>query len=135
MTKKTSKRILLAGLVILSPVLLILAIVFLPTATRQPPPLQGEVVFPSERPQLKPTFSEAPYTGQRFDWLHDSVDGVMTWDKNPWRIRTSIFGEHYMKLLNSEDPADQAKVAEIRQWADALYQTSPRTLSRTCRRI
>ncbi|MGJ8726084.1 MAG: hypothetical protein ACSHYB_16125 [Roseibacillus sp.] len=122
MARKTIKRILLFGLVILSPFLLILAIVFLPEATKQPPPPQGEVVFPSERPQLKPTFSKEPYTGKKFDWLHDGVDDLMTWDKNPWRTPNTVFGDHYWNLLNSKDPADQAKVAELLQWADALYQ-------------
>ena len=122
MAKKTTKRILIAGLVILSPFLLLFAIVFLPQATRQPPPLRGEVVLPTERPKFKPTFSETPYPKQKFDWLHNGVNNFMTWDKNPWKVRTSIFGEHYMTILGSEDPADQAKVAELKQWGDALYQ-------------
>ena len=121
MAKRRSKSILLVGLVTLSPFLVLLAILFLPSAFQKPPPPRGEIPFPVERPKLKTTFSETPHRGASLDKFYDSIDGLMTWDKNPWRIHKTIFGSHYNKLRFSKDPADQAKVAELQEWGDALY--------------
>ena len=56
------------------------------------------------------------------DWLEENYENLMSWDKNPWKIPRSSFGNHYLKLLGSKDPVDQAKAKEIRRLADALHQ-------------
>ncbi|MDQ8192312.1 hypothetical protein [Roseibacillus persicicus] len=116
-------RPLLVGVFVLSPILLLLAIVLFLNLTKQPPPPpRGEILFSENRPQLDASPSNNTiHPDDSFDWIHERVDGLMTWDKNPWKRQRNSFGDRYLKLQSSDDPDDQAEAAQIREWAHALY--------------
>jgi len=92
------------------------------------PPVPGVIVFPATRPMDRPATERRASTassrgGWSLDWLDERLEDLMAWDRNPWkREKPKGFGEHYFNLLSSEDPADQAKAAELRRQAKLLYQ-------------
>lgn len=116
---------------VLCPLVVALSFGLLPElASLEKPPLPGEITFRSERPDFKsrkhsiPSLSGNPSIFS-LDWIEDSYDELMSWDKNPWKTKTETmfggFGDHYFGQAYSKDPKEQAKAAEIRRLADALH--------------
>jgi len=90
------------------------------------PPVRGAITFPKARPVFKAS-ADSPSRGGSsgsgsMDWLLDSYEGLMSWDKNPWKIPRTSFGSHFLQLAGSKDPLDIARTKEIRRLADALHQ-------------
>ncbi len=92
------------------------------------PPVPGVITFPAIRPMDLPETERraAPASsggGWSLDWLTERYEDLMAWERNPWkRPKPEGFGQHYFNLLSSKDPADQARAAELRRQAQALYQ-------------
>jgi hypothetical protein len=91
-------------------------------------PVPGEIRFRTARPPFAEATGDRPggnrtQSGARWsmDWLTEAYEGVMSWDKNPWKTERLTFGSHYFKLLESKDPRDQARAKELRRLADLLY--------------
>ena len=116
------------GMAILCPLVIALIFGLLPElSAMKNPPIRGEITFRTERPGL--TKQDSPVseiTGNvsrwSMDWLEERYENLMSWDKNPWKIPRSGFGDHYFKLLDSKDPLDIARTKELRRLADALHQ-------------
>lgn len=91
------------------------------------PPERGEIIFSGKRPDFttKERRASKPQSNVSLwsmDWLQDKYEKLMTWDKNPWKIKFSDFGNHYQRLLESKNPVDIARAKELRRLADALHQ-------------
>ena len=94
--------------------------------TMKTPPVRGEIRFRSERPgftdkERSVLQSQSSAARWSMDWLEETYENLMTWDKNPWKTKFPGFGDHYFKLLESKDPNDIARAKELRRLADALY--------------
>src|SRR5262245_19572249 len=96
-------------------------------------PVPGEIVFRQERPPRvsKDAASSKPGPSRHSswgiwdwttDWLSGQFDTLMTWERNPWKREKRGFGDHFMELCSSKDPAVKAKVKEIRRLGEALFQ-------------
>ncbi|WP_265595153.1 hypothetical protein [Haloferula sp. BvORR071] len=97
------------------------------------PLVRGEVVFRSERPPrvsketvasqvTTPRHSSRSVWDWATEWLDGQFENLMTWERNPWkRSERLTFGSHYFKLKASKDPADQAKVKEIKRLGEELF--------------
>ena len=92
-------------------------------------PARGEIVFSSKRPEpgkassrrdSRPPVAQA--ASFSLDWLSQQYENLMVWQKNPWKRERQTFGSDYFKLLESKQPATQAKVKELKRLGDALLQ-------------
>lgn len=90
------------------------------------PKIPGEIKFPAKRPEFKTKNAVSVQRDKSFgwsmDWLMESYEKLTTWDKNPWKMKFTGFGEHYFALRASKNPQDQARAKELRRLGDALYQ-------------
>ncbi|MES2437641.1 MAG: hypothetical protein V4584_01155 [Verrucomicrobiota bacterium] len=89
-------------------------------------PIPGEITFKHSKPEtvLTKTVSsrKSSILSWSMDWFEETYENVMTWEHNPWKRRSSDFGDHFWKLCESADPNDQAKVRELRRLAEAWHQ-------------
>lgn len=97
------------------------------------PPLPGEIVFSSPRPASAKisdsSFPAESTTSQAssgsmwsMDWLWETWDRMLTWEKNPWKIEPKGFGAQFLELMGSKSPEEQARAKELTRLADGLYQ-------------
>jgi hypothetical protein len=100
------------------------------------PPIPGDIVFSPQRPDFaktkrvsaanpssptQPFVTHAAGRGWSLDWMWETWDQVMSWEKNPWKLERPEFCQHYFDLMNSEDPADRARAEELCRLGDGLY--------------
>lgn len=90
------------------------------------PKIPGEIKFPVTRPVFKTKTTVSVQRERSFawslDWLMESYEKLMSWDRNPWKTKSPGFGLHYSDLIASKDPKDQARAKELRRLAEALHQ-------------
>lgn len=100
------------------------------------PPIPGDVVFSSARPDFaktkrvsasipaepsEPAAITTSGRGWSLDWMWETWDQLMSWDKNPWKMEREGFGQAYFALMGSKDPADRARAEELCRLGDGLY--------------
>ncbi|GAA5481539.1 hypothetical protein [Haloferula sargassicola] len=88
----------------------------------------GRLVFSAKRPPLSKDDggfaigAQRPMTSWKLaGWFHARFEDLMSWDLNPWRRQRRSFGAHFWDLCKSDDPADQAMAAELRERAQEWY--------------
>lgn len=92
------------------------------------PPIPGQIRFSKDRPAPKTTSAPSREGGSvrlalrgSLDWLEKGYEDLMSWEHNPWKSKRVTFGSHYFKLLESKNPHDLARAAELRRLGDALH--------------
>jgi hypothetical protein len=89
-------------------------------------PIPGDITFKHEKPEALRIATVSAGSNATFkwplDWLQVSFENVMKWEYNPWKHKPNEFGGHFVKLTESKDPMDQAKVRELRRLAEVWYQ-------------
>ncbi|MES2437640.1 MAG: hypothetical protein V4584_01150 [Verrucomicrobiota bacterium] len=87
--------------------------------------IPGEIAFSSATPpagQKKVAKRTATKSVRAEEWMEEGYENFMKWDNNPWKSdRHSSFGGHYLQLLSSKDPKDQAYCREIGRQVEAWY--------------
>jgi hypothetical protein len=56
------------------------------------------------------------------DWVYDRYDDLMAWERNPWKSKKTVFGSHFLDLMESGKPRDRALAKELRRLGVRLHQ-------------
>ncbi|RYD23001.1 MAG: hypothetical protein EOP88_05910 [Verrucomicrobiaceae bacterium] len=88
-------------------------------------PVKGEIVFkekggPLERTGGYQVKSVLPPMLRLKEWLGSSMEDLMRWEHNPWKLAGDRPhpASHFLDMLASKDPKEQAKAREIQRLAE-----------------
>lgn len=114
----------------LCPVVIALYVALLPELENlRNPQIPGALNFSSPRPALERYVARSEASspqdhqkGGSMDWVYDRYDDLMAWERNPWKSKKTVFGSHFLDLMESGKPRDRALAKELRRLGVRLHQ-------------